>query len=129
MATAIIAGIAAFSAAGGVAAGMTAVAWGAAAAAGSMILEQAMTPDMDMDTSEQAVSLDSRGTPIDKSTVQKESDLGKLKLGEDDKKKKRKKGKAAFKIELDEKKQADTAATESNVGVQTNTPEQQGIQL
>ena len=41
-------------------------------------------------------------TPIDKTQLQKEAEIGKLQLGEAaEKKRKRRKGKAAFKIELD----------------------------
>lgn len=123
---AIIIGIAAFGAAGGVAAGGTAIAIGAAAAAGSMLLEQALAPDAP--DAKAPVQIGDKGTPIDKSAMQKEADVGKLKLGEDDKKNKRKKGKAAFKIELD-KKAKEGGEQAVSQGVQVKAPKETGVQL
>lgn len=127
MATAIIAGIAAFSAAGGVAAGATAIALGVAATAATMLMEKAMTPD-EPDT-QAAVQLGDKGTPIDKTQAQEQADVGKLKLGEDDKKGKRKKGKAAFKIELDKKKAEGESDSAADTGVQVKAPKETGVQL
>ena len=125
MATAIIAGIAMYGAAAGAGVAVTtAVALGAAAAAATMLMEQAMTPDA---PSQAAVSIGDKGTPIDKTRMQEEAEVGKLKLGEDDKKKKRKRGKAAFKIELD--KQADAAGEGGDTGVQVAKPKDLGVQL
>lgn len=126
MATAVLVGVSAFSAAGGVAAGASAVAWGVAAAAGMAMLEQAMQPDLD--TTQQPVSLGSQGQAIDKTSMQREAELGKLKLGEDDAAEGRKKGKAAFKIELDEQQKAEGAEAPAQ-GVQVQSPEQQGVQI
>lgn len=122
----IAAGIAAFSAAGGVAAGATAIAVGAAAMAGTMMLEQIMKPDMP-DT-KQAVQLGDKATPIDKSQAQAEKQVGKLKLGEAEDKKNRKKGKAAFKNELDKKEKKTDDKTPAT-GVQVKAPKQTGVQL
>jgi len=76
------------------------------------------------------VNIGDRANPIDKTTMQKDSELGKLQLGEDEMdKSKRKKGKAAFKIALaDEQKKKDTGG-ESSVGVQVAKPEAVGAQL
>ena len=128
MATAVMAGVAVFSAAGGVAAGTTAVAWGMAAAAGMAILDRAMQPDAPDSPTSGPVTLGDKGTNIDKSRMQDEADIGKLKLGEDDEKKKRKKGKAAFKIELDKQNQEQQGQVPES-GVQVNTPEQQGVHI
>jgi hypothetical protein len=127
MATAIIAGIAAYGAAAGSATfAAYAVAIGVAAAAGTVMMEQMMKPDAP-DTPG-AVQLGDKGTPIDKSTAQQDAEVGKLKLGEADDKKKRKKGKAAYKVELDEKKKAE-GDTGAATGVQVQAPKDVGVQL
>jgi len=123
------AGIAAYTAAAG--AGITAagaIAIGVAATAASMLLEQGMA----MHGKEGAKAIDDsgadmKGTPIDKTKMQEESELGKLQLGEDNKKDKRKRGKAAFKIDLDKEKQS-TGET-PQTGVQVNIPSGSGVQL
>jgi hypothetical protein len=63
---------------------------------------------------------------IDKTQMQDQADKGKLQLGENDLKKKRKKGKAAFEIAL---KKQDSANAASDTGVQTKKPAQLGVQL
>lgn len=124
MAFSIIAGIAAFSAAGGAAAGATAIALGAAAAAGTMLLESALAPDA---PEQQPVQLGTTATPIDKSQGQEQADAAKLKVGEEeDVKKKRKKGKAAFKVELDKQ---DSGEEPAATGVQVDVPKETGVQL
>ncbi len=64
---------------------------------------------------------------IDKGSIQQEAQLGKLELGESAKdKKKRKKGKAAFKIALDTPA---GAATNDATGVQLPTDTTPGVQI
>lgn len=133
MASAIMAGIAVYGAASGaVVAGVTisaagAAAIGAAAALGMMAMENSMRPDSPSESSK-PVSIGDKAQPIDKTRIQEEADVGKLKLGEDDAKAKRKKGKAAFKIELD-KKAAESGDTGPNTGVQVAAPKDLGVQL
>jgi hypothetical protein len=76
------------------------------------------------------VMLGANANPIDKTTIQSNSELGKLQLGEDEMdKSKRKKGKAAFKIALaDDANKKDTGGDEQT-GVQVAKPEDVGAQL
>lgn len=77
------------------------------------------------------VQIGDTASPIDKTAMQQDAELGKLELGEDEMgKKKRKKGKAAFKIALaeeDKKKKEDTGSPQT--GVQVAKPEALGAQL
>lgn len=100
--------------------------------AATLVMNEVMAPKPP-DTSK-AVQLGDQGTPIDKSQAQKEADVGKLQLGEDDKKNKRKKGKDAFKIELDKQKKAEGADANAKTGVQVaktqdTKPKTTGVQL
>lgn len=76
------------------------------------------------------IMLGASANPIDKTTIQSNSELGKLQLGEDEMDKaKRKKGKAAFKIALaDDANKKDTGG-DQQTGVQVAKPEDVGAQL
>jgi len=121
MADAIMAGLSVGLAATGFGAPI-AIGLGIAAAGMTMLAEKEMASGPD----EKPVTLGDRGTPIDKTQAQEKAEVGKLKLGEDDKKKKRKKGKAAFKIELDKQK---AEGGDEGTGVQVTAPKSTGIQL
>lgn len=103
---------------------------GAVASVASTAYTMTQSPD-GMEMPEQApIQIGDTANPIDKTRLQEDSELGKLSLGEDEMdKKKRKKGKAAFKIALaeDEKKKGESGAPET--GVQVVKPEQTGAQL
>lgn len=127
MATAVIAGIVAYGAAagaGGAIAGY-AVAIGITAAAATAYTENEAKKAEERARDSQ-VQLGDQGSTIDKSALQKEAQIGDLELGEDDTKTKRKKGKAKFKIALDEKA-ADLAANPSP-GIQISSGSE-GVQL
>jgi hypothetical protein len=86
---------------------------------------------MDMPNSAPVVNVGDNANQIDKTSMQKDAELGKLQLGEDEMDKaKRKKGKAAFKVALSEeaKKKRD-AGGEPATGVQVAKPEDVGAQL
>lgn len=87
-------------------------------------------PDGGSSIPDQQIQLGESATPIDKTALQKDSELGRLDLGEDEMdKKKRKKGKAAFKIALDEKAKAKDDTGQPATGVQVAKPEATGAQL
>ncbi len=104
---------------------------GAVASVASTAYQLTQDPaGMDMPT--EVVDTKTHGTPIDKTSMQADAELGKLQLGEDEMdKSKRKKGKAAFKIALaeeeDKKKKGDSGTPET--GVQVAKPENTGAQL
>jgi hypothetical protein len=116
MATMAVAGLAAAGVLGVEGAALVAVGLGAMAT--DYFMADMMSPEMP-DAAPQQLA------PIDKTALQKEGDLGKLRLGENDKKKKRAKGKKQFKIDLDSPKSdgiTESAATAPK-------PEQTGVQL
>lgn len=124
MATAVMAGIAAYGAlAGTTIAVNTAIALSVAAAAAAAIAEKAMAPD----APDQTTSVESNAQQIDKTALQQEGKVGELQLGATAKEKaERKRGKAAFKIELDKKDQ-EVQPSESG-GVQVKKSDL-GVQL
>ena len=104
---------------------------GAVAAVASTAYTMTQSPG-DMGTIEQApIEIGQTANPIDKTSMQKDSELGKLQLGEDEMdKSKRKKGKAAFKIALaEDAKKKEGAGGEPATGVQVAKPEAVGAQL
>lgn len=127
MATAIVAGIAAFGAVAGSVTTATAVGIGLVAAGAVAAADHFLTPDQP-DYKEQQVQLGDSAQHIDKGAMQMEAEEGRLNLGEDaTKKKKRAKGKAAFKIDLDTKDLK--ASGGDGTGIQVKKPEQLGVQL
>lgn len=114
--------------------GMFLVEYGAAIAAVASVASTAyqltQSPDS-MDTPDTVIDMNSNANPIDKTSMQKDAELGKLQLGEDEMdKRKRKKGKAAFKIALaEEEKKKSGDGAEPKTGVQVAKPEATGAQL
>ena len=135
MAIGLIAGAAIYSAAAGtVVAGVTITAAGAAAlaVAGGVAVAYAANAAMDAIGSmggggTEIVQLGAEAQPIDKTRMQEEAEQKPLKLGDDDEADKRRKGKAAYKIELD-KDAAGAVAPPPETGAQVAavTP---GVQL
>lgn len=135
MATIIIAGLAAAgsSALAGFTIGSLGVAASAAvvgvAAAGAAYYASTVMDDMFSNQPGGAgvVQLGDQATPIDKTAVQKQAET-KIEIGEDENaRKKRSKGKAAYKIALD--KAATDAVPAPAVGVQAPTATDTGVQL
>jgi len=73
-------------------------------------------------------SKQTEATPLDKSQLQDEADLAQLQLGEGDAKRKRKRGKEAFVVALEEKQQTEAAKTDP-ASVKIGGSGGQGLQL
>jgi len=128
MASAVIAGIAAYSYVGTTAFYAYAAVAAVAAAGATYAVEQSMKPDT-QGVSSQVVTLGDKGTAIDKSALQQQGDAAKLALGEDAKDKaKRKKGKAGFKIALDQAA-AETTDKPIETGLTVKNDKSLGVQL
>jgi len=111
--------------------GANAAAIGAIASIASTAYTMTQSPG-DMGSIEQApIEIGNTANPIDKTSMQNDSELGKLQLGEEEMDKaKRKKGKAAFKIALaEDEKKKEGAGGESATGVQVAKPDAVGAQL
>ena len=105
----------------------TAVALAVVAAGATAIAEDQRQQEL-ADMESQQVQLGDQAAIFDKGAAQDKADLADLKVGEDDSKGKRKRGKAAFKIELD-KAQKDKAEAQAGQGAQVSRPDQVGVQL
>jgi hypothetical protein len=133
MATAIIVGVLAAGASAGagftvgaLSVAATAAVVGVAAAGMTAYAEKQMDAMTAGDLGPGQVQLGDKAQAIDKTTLQKQADT-KIQLGEDEsERKKRGRGKAAYKIELDKKAAAEPAPT---TGVQAPTESDTGVQL
>lgn len=119
----------------GTAIGSFLVEYGAAISAVAAVASTAYTmtqspAGMDIESQAPIVNVGDGANPIDKTTMQKDAEIGKLQLGEDDMdKSKRKKGKAQFKIALAEDAKKDTGGGGPSTGVQVAKPKDVGAQL
>ena len=120
MASALVAGVAIFAGVSGTVGVTAALTIGLAAAAATAVMEDSMSPD-----SPTQLGADTKAQGIDKTALQQEAELGALSLGES-READRKKGKARWKIALDEEKESGEAI---DTGVQLPTKGDEGVQL
>jgi hypothetical protein len=130
MATAAGAGVMAYVGATGAGyATSTAVALAVLAAGATYVAEEQQKKQMEDMRNQQQIQLGMTGTPFEKTTPQEKADIAELDVGEDEgKKAKRKRGKAAFKIELS-KEARKKAEAQAEQGIQVSRPEDVGVQL